>query len=474
MHWKTTTALICLYGILKKFRPATPFLTPYLASDYKNLTLDEIYGEIFPYWTYSYMVFLLPVLVLTDILRYKPIIIIEGASLSLTWALLVWGEGVFQMQIMQVVFGLASASEIAYYSYMYAVVDEKKYKRVTSYIRSAALVGKLLAFGVAQTLVSTGTGSYLLLNQISLAAVSLVFFIALALPRAPSKKITQDIHCELLEQGCQPGQEDTSCTDSEQKVTLTRAEVERRKLEHGVYSYLVDTIKNFGVFKENTIVLKWSLWWALASCGIFQVYNYIQALWLEMQPDPDKVENGLTEFMNTLLVTKNIPEVNYILLGAILAFAIQFADVDWHRYGELTLIVSSLLIGIILIAISQTSYVLVAYVGYVSVTSIYHALITAASCNIATELTSTNYGLVFGWNTFVAVVLQTLLTLLVADSHGFNLNMRTQFVVYGLYFVGIGALFLVVSTCSKLTAVPEVPDTAEGAEEVRNDKDCPR
>ncbi|KAK6760220.1 hypothetical protein RB195_021638 [Necator americanus] len=431
MHWKTTTILVCIYGVLKEFRPATPFLTPYLTSHYKNLTLDEVYGQIFPFWTYSYMIFLVPIFFLTDIFRYKPIIVLEGACLSLTWILLVWGEGVRQMQLMQICFGLASAAEIAYYSYLYAVVDEKKYRRVTSYIRSAALVGKLFAFGLAQILVSTQTGSYLLLNQISLAAVCIVFFVAIALPSVPAPEIQQEVQVEFVSnQNNQPGQEN-----------ITRGEVERRKLDRGVRNYLITTLKNFQIFKENMVVLKWSAWWAFASCGIFQVYNYIQALWLEMQPNPDNVENGLTEFMNTLV-------------GAILAFGIQFAAIDWIKYGELTLTVSSCLIAVILAVISQTNYVVLAYVGYVCVTSIYNMLITAASCNIAIELTSTNYGLVFGWNTFVAVVLQTLLTFVVADSHGLNLDMRTQFVVYGVYFAAVGAIFLVVSVCSKFKTSP--------------------
>ncbi|KAK6048885.1 hypothetical protein COOONC_13611 [Cooperia oncophora] len=105
MNWKATTVLFCIYGIIKEFRPATPFLTPFLISHYKNLTLDEVYGQIFPFWTYSYMFFLVPIFILTDLLRYKPIIVLEGACLSITWALLVWGQGVRQMQLMQIFFG---------------------------------------------------------------------------------------------------------------------------------------------------------------------------------------------------------------------------------------------------------------------------------------------------------------------------------------------------------------------------------
>lgn len=130
MHWKATTLLVCIYGIIKEFRPGTPFLTPYLISSSKNFTLDEVYGQIFPFWTYSYMVFLvsgfeyqirfflsravpvpvllllqIPVFILTDILLYKPIIVLEGLCLVITWTLLVWGEGVRQMQLMQIFFG---------------------------------------------------------------------------------------------------------------------------------------------------------------------------------------------------------------------------------------------------------------------------------------------------------------------------------------------------------------------------------
>lgn len=61
---------------------------------------------------------------------------------------------------------------------MYAVVTQKHYARVTSYLRAAALAGKFMAFALAQFLISTGYGSYLLLNQV-FYAVSDVFFINL-------------------------------------------------------------------------------------------------------------------------------------------------------------------------------------------------------------------------------------------------------------------------------------------------------
>uniref|UniRef100_A0A0K0DKZ8 Secreted protein n=1 Tax=Angiostrongylus cantonensis TaxID=6313 RepID=A0A0K0DKZ8_ANGCA len=75
MHWVITTILLCVYGITKGVRSPTPFLTPYLISPYKNFTLDKVH--------------VVPVFSLTDILRYKPVVVLVGACLSLTWILLV-------------------------------------------------------------------------------------------------------------------------------------------------------------------------------------------------------------------------------------------------------------------------------------------------------------------------------------------------------------------------------------------------
>lgn len=427
MDWRTTTAVLCLYGAVKEFRPATPFLTPFLASPDKNMTLDELYSQVYPYWTYSYMLALIPMFILTDILRYKPIVIIEAIGLVVTWTLLVFGKGVTQMQIMQVSFGVASAAEIAYYSYIYSIVDKKHYKRATSYIRSAALFGKLLAFGLGQTLISTHASDYLVLNQISLGAVCLVTFIAVFLPRVKSAKakvsmrslpVVEHQNIELI-----------TTEPKEQKTSYTR-------------EYLNKILEELKVCSRNQELLKWSVWWALASCGVYQIQNYTQSLWKEMQKDPDDVANGVVEFVNTAL-------------GAFLSLFIHHLSIDWTRHGQMILFVTSAIISGLLYLCSQTKTVMVAYISYIVIASIYHMLITAASANVAKELSSNNHGLIFGCNTFVAVCLQSLLTFVVVDSRVLHLSIRKQFVVYSGYFAVVTfifAFFFVISMLSKSTS----------------------
>ncbi|CAO4379526.1 unnamed protein product [Caenorhabditis nigoni] len=440
MDWRTTTAVLCLYGAVKEFRPATPFLTPFLASPEKNLTLDELYSQVYPYWTYSYMLALIPMFVLTDILRYKPIVMIEAIGLVATWGLLVFGKGITQMQVMQISFGVASAAEIAYYSYIYSIVDKKHYKRATSYIRGAALLGKLVAFGLGQALISTHASDYLVLNQISLGAVCIVTVIAVFLPRVKSDKAKVSMRALPVE--------------DQQNVELVTNEMKEVKVSY-TREYLKKTLEELQECSKNQELLKWSLWWALASCGVYQVQNYTQSLWKEMQTDPEDVANGVVEFVNTAL-------------GAFLSLFIHHLSIDWTSHGQMILFITSAIIAGLLYVCSQTQTVMVAYISYVVIASIYHMLITAASANVAKELSSNNHGLIFGCNTFVAVCLQSFLTLIVVDSRFLHLDIRTQFVVYSGYFAVVAiifAFFFVISLCSKTTRSSIIEEPRDDSKE---------
>ena len=55
--------------------------------------------QIYPVWTYAYLGLLVFVFLLTDMVRYKPMIIFEALGYIATWTLLIWGRGVVQMQV---------------------------------------------------------------------------------------------------------------------------------------------------------------------------------------------------------------------------------------------------------------------------------------------------------------------------------------------------------------------------------------
>ena len=141
MDWRLVTGLLCLYGFLKELRPSEPFLTEYLISPEwsPNITLEQAYNDVYPVWTYSYLCLLVAVFLVTDLARYKAVIVVEGFAYVATWCILLWGSGVAWMQAMQVAYGLATSTEVAYYTYIYAKVEPRHFQKITSFTRQEAL-----------------------------------------------------------------------------------------------------------------------------------------------------------------------------------------------------------------------------------------------------------------------------------------------------------------------------------------------
>lgn len=435
MHWKLIIVLVSAFGIIKEFRPATPFLTPYLISAPKNFTNVQLYSEIYPFWTYSYLVALVPSFFLTDILRYKPIVITEAVALCFTWILLIWGKTIWQMQIMQIAFGVASACELGYESYMFLMVDKKYYKLVSSYTRAATLTGRFFAYALAQFLISFNYGSYLLLNQISFGAVCVIIPIAIAFPPITKEIIDSKVESQGKKAVDDMRQKETS-EDSSDKTAKAKdsGDAKTRDIKERMEEYSHFILHELKIFKRNKNVLKWSIWWALTSCGFYQITNYVQSLWATMQIISDNF-NGITECINTLI-------------GAMISFSLQYINKDWTVHDELILSITSIIIAVLLIIMSQIKSVIIAYILYVIITAIYTLLMTAACATIASELNSASYGFVFGLNTFVALLLETAITFAFADKHGFALPIREQFLVYGGYFAIIALIFVII-ICSQ-------------------------
>ena len=166
-EWRVTTFLLCCYGFFKEIRPSEPFLTEYLISNHTGVTEEQVYHDVYPVWTYSYLAILFLVFLVTDLAKYKPVIVLEGFAYILTWVLLLWGHGLAAMQTMQVSYGLATSTEVAYFTYIYASVSgEMKchyweitfnfsgqyYQQVTSFTRAALLLGRFLSGVLSQVL----------------------------------------------------------------------------------------------------------------------------------------------------------------------------------------------------------------------------------------------------------------------------------------------------------------------------------
>ena len=346
LSWKLTTALICCYGFFKEMKPSEPFLTPYLNSTYKHLSLKDLSSEVYPIWTYSYLVCLFVVFLVTDALRYKPLIITEGLAYLSTRIILIWANGVLAMQFMQFAYGVATATEVAYYSYIYALVPKEHYQKVTSYLRGVVLIGRFMAGCLGQLLISFKVTNYLVLNYISMASVVIAFVLCLFLPMPKSENGNVFIVNAI---------NDPADTDTRETNFFAKWKSSLKTL--------------FKAFKEsysNLTLLQWSVWWALATCGYLQIGNYVQNLWEEIQgPDQNKSLNGGVEAAGTLG-------------GAIVALVLSFLNVRWGVVGELLLGGLSMVDAVLLFIMAKTGNLWIAYITYVCYRMSYTFLITIA------------------------------------------------------------------------------------------------
>jgi len=452
--WLKLSILLCVFGFMKEFRPSEPFIIPYLTGEWKNFT-DQDIEVIFATGTYIYLAQLVFVFLVTDLLRYKPVIVLDGISAIVTWSLLIWGQGIQVMQVMEAFFAFFLAAEVAYYTYIYAQVDKKHYQRVTSHTRAAYLSGRALSGVVSQILVSTGTLDYYQLNFISLSAVTLATVWALFLPPVKHSMYFNRIHVDRQDEitgtknhGATIG---NSISESPELSQDPYAEV-TESMSHGVQTHSTSTLQNnqarlnnrwktayYYLWKDftsaytNPYVVKWSFWFALSTCGFLQVLNYVQLAW------------GLIITENNLNKDSEIyhgaVEAIYTIIGAAASLGCGWLHLNWQMLGEATLAFFAVIEGTLLILLTMTSNLTVAYAYYILFGIIYHTMITVANAEVAKHLNEDSTGLIFGVNNFMAVVFQTVLTIIVVDERGLALTTRTQFQVYGGYYVVLGVIF---------------------------------
>lgn len=429
-HWKFLVCYLCFYGFMTQIKPGESFITPYLLGP-KNFTRQEVTNEITPILSYSYMVVLVPVFLLTDFLRYKPILILQSISHVIIWLLLIFGTNIIAMQFMEFFYGVTMAARVAYSSYIFSLVSPARYQRVASYSRSSVLMGVFTSCVLGQLCVSVGSMPFMILNYISLGFVSFGLILALFL-RQPKRSLF--FNRSSPECNGAVSSELKKMNPGDDKKTATPA----------------SNVKNGGGWKNCTFVLMlkelvnfvkmpqlrlWSLWWIFNSAGYYLMLYFVQILWHEVYPARESrhVYNGGVDAASTLL-------------GAIAAFGAGYVKINWKLWAELMIgIITALQAGLLLL-MNSTDNIWVCYASYIFFRSSYQFLVPIAIFQIAASLTKELCALVFGINTFLATVLKSVITLIVADKRGLGLSVHPQFYVYFAYFSVLAVAYLGAAT----------------------------
>lgn len=247
--------------------------------------------QVFPVWSYSSLVLLVPVLLVTDFLRYKPVIILQGFSYVTAFLLILFGSGVRSAQLAFFSFSIALAADVAYFSYIYSVVQPSYYQRVTSYVRGAMLLGYAVGALLSQLLVSFGVSLYCL-AVVSLTSVSVALITSFFLPMPKTSLFFKGTHS--AQQGSSG--EDTHNSESQDFSMWVKITTAAKHVGRMFRGLILDCKKCY----SSVTVLFYCIWAATGRCGFYHVVGYVQILWEHTQPQNFTVYNGGVYGISTL------------------------------------------------------------------------------------------------------------------------------------------------------------------------------
>ncbi|XP_028810970.1 folate transporter 1 [Denticeps clupeoides] len=409
--WKWSVVLLCFYGFMVQLKPGEPFITPYLLSPEKNFTESQVTNEISPVLPYSYMVALVPIFLLTDYLRYKPVLILQSMSYVSIWLILLLGKTLLEMQLMEFFYGITMAARVAYSSYIFSLVPASLYQRVAGYSRSSVLLGVFTSSVMGQLCYSLGNVSYTTLSAVSLGFVIVALLQSTCLPW-PKRSMFFN----------------KECREEHQKLGQVKLGSPSGGTRSTAFMEMLKELKN--VPRVPSLRL-WSIWWVLNSAGYYLVVFYVHILW-NKKTENNKVYNGGVEAASNLL-------------GAIMSFAAGYVKIRWNVWSELVIGVITATMGALLIVMVSTTNIWVCYLSYILFRGFYQFLVPIAIFQIASFLTKELCALVFGINTFLSTILKSTITLIVADKRGLALPVDSQFLVYFFYFALLTLSYLVAS-----------------------------
>ncbi|XP_055463083.1 reduced folate transporter isoform X1 [Psammomys obesus] len=409
--WRCLVFYLCFFGFMAQLRPGESFITPYLL-EYHNFTEKQLTNEIIPVLPYSHLAVLVPIFLLTDYLRYKPVLVLQCLSFVCVWLLLLLGSSVIHMQLMEFFYSVTMAARIAYSSYIFSLVHPSRYQRMASYSRTAVLLGVFISSVLGQVLVTLGQISLRTLNYISLGFIVFSLGLSLFLKRPKrslffnrSALVHGALPCELDQM--HPG------PDRPEPGKLGRVLAACRD------SFLVRMLSELVHDAWQPQLRLWCLWWIFNSAGYYLVTYYVHVLW--KITDSSVTYNGAVDAASTLL-------------SAIMSFYAGFVKIRWALWSKLVIaVVIAIQAG--LVFCMSVGNIWICYVAFVLFRGAYQFLVPIATFQIASSLSKELCALVFGINTFLATALKTSITLIVSDKRGLGLSVDSQFLVYFVYFL---------------------------------------
>ncbi|XP_033712152.1 reduced folate transporter isoform X5 [Tursiops truncatus] len=360
--WWSLVFCLCFYGFMAQMRPGESFITPYLLGPDKNFTQKQVTNEITPVLSYSYLAVLVPIFLLTDYLRYKPVLVLQGLSYVSVWLLLLFGSSVLHMQFMEFFFSITMAARIAYSSYIFSLVPPACYQRMAGYSRASVLLGVFTSSVLGQLLVTMGRVPFSTLNYISLAFLTFSLVLTFFLKR-PERSL-------FFNRGA-PASAGASPSELD-RMNLGQGQPTGGKLgrlpaswRDSVLAHMLRELRRTARLPQLRL---WSLWWVFNSAGYYLIVYYVHILWNVVNPTTDttRVYNGGADAASTLL-------------GAVASFAAGFVKIRWALWAELIIAVVTVLQAGLVFLMYRTSSIWLCYSAFVLFRGSYQFLVPIAT-----------------------------------------------------------------------------------------------
>ncbi|XP_050433204.1 thiamine transporter 1-like isoform X2 [Adelges cooleyi] len=403
-QWKYVAFLVCVFAMVREIRPIEPFFTSFLIS--ANFTREEINEQIYAIGTYSCLVLAVVMFMVTDYFRYKPLIVADGVAGIFTYALLV---------------GTPSLNRVK-------VDDKQYYQKVTSIVKASTLFGRFLSGLISQTIVSTHVLDYSHLLFISIFCTSFVTIWACFLP-----KVEHSVYFHKTDS--------TSARNSELKaqtneVTANVNDPLNKKQKPATFNQVrLMLLNDFKSAYSNSYVAKKCFWWIAAITGYIIVATYIQVLW----EDVAKENNSEKDLMNGAV------ESVHTICGAAGAYAVGYINYDWKTQGDIIFAIGSAVLAFFLYTIYFSHSLWILYTFYVLFGASYQIMSTITASEVAKYINPDSYGLIFGFNMFVSLLVISIFTLLFIQGIIIAIGTRHQILTIAVLFTIMGVLFAIIA-----------------------------
>ncbi|CAH1726462.1 unnamed protein product [Aphis gossypii] len=421
-HWKFITVMVTVFTFTVEIRPMDSFLTAYLTGPSVNISLNEVSNVFTPIRIYSGVIGSFLVFLLSDYLRYKPVMILNGILGMVAYINLIDSPTTFQIMVTEVCFSLFACIEMAYYGYLYSKIDDKEhYQIATGFAKSGMLSGTCVAGLLGQLVVNLNNRNYSVLPYYSLAFVTFASLWACLLPSVGNSKTSiqvDDISSDgfsnaAIRNPSIPNYSATGKTDTHNVVPS---------------AVLFNRLSDFRHSYADRTVLMWSIWYVIAMAGFTHISLYANILYtyvVDVSGDKHVLLNGLVDFLATMC-------------AAVSTYQIGKVNVNWNYHGYKFLAFSALMLALLLSLGYFSKNVLVVYFMFICFDTIVQSVFVIAVSQIGKQLKHNCYTSVLGFNAFLGIVLSTCLSSLLVHV---GASLPVRFLVYSITFIILAIVY---------------------------------